>query len=335
MNTYLWYSLKLCVLPSTKFSAWYNQHFIQLYIYEREKCKWKLDYEDREIRESVFLEVLELYAYKKKDLDYYNIVNIINENLYNKYYVIIEIDEYYFPEKSHFRKRHFIHPILIYGSDNINNFFFCIGFDKRNIFRTLQISYNDLVKATNSCLSLIDNKSLILSIFRPKVDINFYNPIIVKKNLESYINGNNINVCNSIFTTTPNYGSNTYSKVIECLKENIFDYRIFHLYAEHKKELLKKINYLNQYIIKDTYLNQYLLKFKEEVVDYSEKTRLKTLKYTIKNGLENNYLSFLPGYTGVNIMLDKNYNQDFLNVLINDLIYIKSKEDYYLDKIST
>lgn len=332
MNTYLWYSLKLCILNRNDYETWYNQHFIQLYAYDKKNYLWKLDYEDRENRNSIFDEVIETYTYKKNSFDMEMVLDAIRNYLALEHYLIIELDEYYIPEKALFHHKHFVHPVLIFGSDLQNKTFDCIGFDKCNVFGQLKICYSDIFEAIRSAENIISQEAIMFSSLKPKIKKIDYNYQFLLDGLQRYLVGEPIYKNTIKKNIEPYYGIKTYYAVSECLKQNIFDYRVFHLYAEQKRELQKKILYFNNLKdIKDVVMQMALNKYRSEVVLEFEALRKFVLKYMYKNNLNNVYEKLLEDCENSS---DYRFDRDFMKSINRKLLFLKDKEEYYLNTIS-
>lgn len=332
MNTYLWYSLKLCILDKRNYESWYNQHFIQLYTYDKKNYLWKLDYEDRENRDLIFDAVIETCTYNKASVDSDIIIDSINCHLVSGYYSIVELDEYYIPAKALFMSKHFIHPVLIYGTNLVDKSFKCIGFDKNNIFGQLEVKYSDFIIAIKSSKDIISSKAILFSLLKPKTTQIVYSPQTIQEAVEHYLAGKPIYENKIEKRVNPYYGINTYSAIIECLQQNIFDYRVFHLYAEQKRELQKKLLYFyNHEDLKDKTLFATIIDFKNEVALSAETIRKYALKYMYKNNLSDVYEKLLDECKNSK---DYRFDSNFMKNLNNKIISLRDKEEHYLDIIN-
>lgn len=63
------------------------------------------------------------------------------------WYIMGFFDEYYNPNKASYQKRHFRHPVLIYGYDDETQLYYAMGYTKERKYRSHCLTYDELVSS--------------------------------------------------------------------------------------------------------------------------------------------------------------------------------------------
>ena len=163
-STYLWYSLKACILQTDPNSlGWFYNRFVNVVSYHAYGAPWdpmrdwlKLDYIECNEIQSLFEDYIDFYSYNATSIKNLDIAQFVKQKLMEDTYVQLEVDEFYIYEKDYYYREHFYHPILIYGFDDVARSYHCIGFGKHNIFKQFTISELELYESTYSATNLIE-----------------------------------------------------------------------------------------------------------------------------------------------------------------------------------
>ncbi|PYG85757.1 hypothetical protein LY28_03177 [Ruminiclostridium sufflavum DSM 19573] len=257
ITIYLHRSLPLCiVLAFDKYKPWYYSNFIQIFSYTNERGYIELNYLEPRDCASEILDMICLGFPLLKHVN--NIIDYIIENINMGYYLVINVDEYYLPNKWACNKIHFIHPSLIYGYDNQTQQLKAIGFNQ-NIFQEITFDYSQFSEAYDNGKIHYKNSApwsewSAIQLMRPK---NF--EAEYPFSLENFIR----ELKNYLFSTGDSkklysfdyhdsqveYGFRVYDVFIKSLEDLLqgsitSDYRAIHLLAEHKKCIYDRIGYV-------------------------------------------------------------------------------------------
>ena len=263
ITSYLYISLPLCaILSNSKNYDWLLNHFIQLYTLYTSGQEFWLDYlEERDF----YNEITECYFFNSNSNEAKSdIVNYIKQNIEDKFYTIIYLDEYYLLGKDSYNKKHFLHANMIYGYDNINQVFKTIGFDNRQNFTIQSYAFSDIKSAYDNGKNYYSisppwvTKETI-EIIRPK-EFEFKTSIIrdnIKLQLSMFLSGKSSlslrpqNI--EHFGSNANYNIDIYNTIIEFLSSQdikTYNYIQFYLLYEHKDMMQKRLKR-----IKETYIS--------------------------------------------------------------------------------
>ena len=163
-STYLWYSLKACILQTNPYAlGWFYNRFTNIVSYHAYGAPWdpmrdwlKLDYIECNEIQALFEDLIDFYSYNAISIKNLDIAQFVKQKLMEDTYVQLEVDEYYIYEKDFYYKEHFYHPILIYGFDDIARTYNCIGFGKNNVFKQFTITELELYESTYSATTMIE-----------------------------------------------------------------------------------------------------------------------------------------------------------------------------------
>ena len=309
ITTYLHRSLPLCmVLAYEKYLSWYYSNFIQIFSYTNEQGWVELNYLEPRDCCSEIVDMICLGYPLLKNVD--NIIDYIIENINMGYYLVINVDESYLPNKWSYKKNHFIHSSLIYGYDNKEKQLKAIGF-QQNIFSEITFDYTQFIEAFEN--GRIHYKSSApwcewsaIQLMRPKkfeLEYPFSNERFLKE-LKNYIFsiGDNIKLYSfEYYENRAEFGLQVYDVVIENLENMLqgnitIDYRAIHLIAEHKKCIYDRIGYV---ISRNNLTGEIAALHEEymEVVKQSNIIRIKFLKDLRSFGNSNIYYPTVSNLT--------------------------------------
>ncbi|WP_051033578.1 non-ribosomal peptide synthetase [Acetivibrio cellulolyticus] len=303
--TYLCHSLAICViLADERLHPWYYEHYTKLYTEEQANGMLIMDFlEERAPYNEVIQEVYLGYELLK---DVTDITAYVIDKINSGYYVIINVDEYYIPEKLAYKKKHYVHHSLVYGYDNSERKFKAIGFNSEQMFAKMNFDYDLFSQAFESgklyykgsapwaetnAIELLRTKDFMqeypFSVERFRTSLEEYVTskedfrIVFDQRFDQYYLG----------PEQLKYGMNVYEGVIEHLHALMegkitIDYRAVHLMFEHKKSVYTRLQYVKS---KYAGLNGFeeLANEYQKIVDIVDSARRLFLKHTFTG--ENDY----------------------------------------------
>lgn len=89
----------------------------------------------------------------------------IMDEILRENYVYLAVDEKFIPKRLNYQKKNFIHDILVYGFDDVQNSFYVIGFDEQQNYICQPVDYATLETAINSANSVISYNSFDYEFF--------------------------------------------------------------------------------------------------------------------------------------------------------------------------
>lgn len=291
ITTYLHRSLPLCVvLAYEKCIPWYYCNFIQIFSFTDKKGYVELNYLEPRDCCSEIVDMVCLGYHLLKEVK--NIIDFIVEKINMGYYLIINVDEYYLPNKWTYKAEYYVHSSLIYGYDNKKEQLKAIGFNKQASFTEITFDYTQFIEAyENGKIHYKDSAPWCewsaLQLIRPKkfeVVYPFSNDRFLKE-LKNYLFSIGDNVRLYSFEYHENqveFGFQVYDVTIRNL-ENLLhgkltiDYRAIHLISEHKKCIYDRL----EYVISQNKLTGEIITLLKEylyVVNQFNNIRLKSLK---------------------------------------------------------
>ncbi len=181
-------------------------------------------------------------------IDY--IISAINDG----YYFYSFADEYYMPDRSMYRKHHFIHDIFVFGYDDEKKEFQILGYDDKEQFATSLISYRafqDAFLSKADDLRQLWNDRIFLFQYNPEAKYYFDIQVVIEL-ISEYLDSGNSDMRYRSFHNPTNkfvFGIKIYDSLIEYYQllsaEQVkYDARIPFLLWEHKKCMRDRINYL-------------------------------------------------------------------------------------------
>lgn len=171
-------------------------------------------------------------CFKKKTifvLPHINIINSIINYISKGLYIYTEINEYFIPNRRSFNNCYFTHDILIYGYSNSQKLLFTIAYNEERKYEKQEISYDDFLKAFNSCKTKYLLKTIVFSI-NDNYNFNCLQYDKIKNDLEKYI-----------YPQKEYLGINVYkhleNDLIRSHLNKYINMRSFRTIKEHKKVL--------------------------------------------------------------------------------------------------
>lgn len=291
ITTFLHHALSLAVvLADERLLPWYYEHYINIYSNTNESGLLNLEF-------------LEYYGpYNGVMYCYYlgynllkeisNIIDFIIDQINRGYYVVINVDEYYLPEKIRYHNDHYVHQSLIYGYDNTRQKLMALGFNQENLFSKHTLDYNQFMEAFEKgklyykeTAPWTENSAIELIKFKDHLTEYPFDLQRFLTKLDNYLSSSGDDPI--IFTYMLNkanvkYGLNVYDEVIHHL-ENLLkgrftiDYKNIHLLAEHKKGIFKRLQYiLSRYQLTGDIVN--MTECYSQIVEQVEAVRIKYLE---------------------------------------------------------
>jgi hypothetical protein len=294
---YLHYSLPLAVvLADERLVPWYYEHFINIFTCMGAYNVLRFDFLEYEFSRNQFLTSIQFNYELLCDLP--EIIPFLLDKLNRGYYAIINVDEYYLPEKKSYQKWHYVHPSLIYGYDHPGRRFLAIGFDRENIFSKITFDYDQFAEAYESgkihfpeTAPWAEKKALELLRFKNHAIEYPFELTRFLGRLDDYLaaRGDNTVIYHyELPIINVAYGVAVYDEVVRHLEKDILnkqltlDYIGVHFLAEHKKGIYNRLRYVaSRYGAPDD-----LLKMIDEyypIIEQFEAIRIKCLelKYVV------------------------------------------------------
>lgn len=246
-----------------------------------------------------------------------NIIDFIKKAINNNWYIYLNLNDYFVPNKKSYCKEDNSHDSLIYGIDENEENIFLFGYTKNNRLERTSISFKNFVNAYYS-LEKFDTSCDQFEMFRINDKIEyFFNKELFLDTLRWYSKGTNISKysANYIIPEELVYGADCYDKLIEYYKlaksnkvlNKFHNFKIPNKIVEHKKSLYQSVNYINKNIC----TNKLELEIEEcrRLIKLSEELKVLTLKYSFDS------------------------SEKYLNACIDSLNLIKNIELQLIEKI--
>ncbi len=296
INTYLNYSLPLCaILADKRKYSWLFEHFIELYTLSNENNSFWVDFlEDRDFYKDVAdYEIIDANIMKNEK----SIIDFIKEKINGGYYLIIQLDEFYLPNKRAFGQNHKIHQIMIHGFNDIGKTVKTISFNNKLDFTTQEYKYSVISDAYNNGKLFYNDKYP----WEKKENVEIIKPIdsynITQRNLNAILNGikkyisgegdyNKIRPFNiEVFGKKACFNTKVLRDIqshLKCGEKNnaCVDYRYIHLLFEHKLLMLHRLNYIAKHCNTNSELEE-LIQHYSKIVKATEKLKFVFLKQTL------------------------------------------------------
>lgn len=184
-----------------------------------------------------------------------NIVDFVTGSLDRDYYVYLNLDEYYVPNRPPYGKTNRSHDVLVHGYDAEQETFSLLGYDERLIFRKTTIPFTAFEKAYGN-LERIPNTCNQIYLYQLKRDGSYsLNISLIVEGLEDYLFARDTARKYSLLAEPEHdfvFGVDTYRILDEYLKhlarspDNYIDIRYMHLLWEHKHCMAKRVQYLTE-----------------------------------------------------------------------------------------
>ena len=282
-------------LPFDKaiFFFFFYCHFINIYYFSL----GFMDYVD----EARFCEIIDI-----QNLDFDCSVNFNSENCFQEAilqnsYVYSWVDNYLISTSPYFKQIHDIHPILIYGFDNLNKVYYCSRFSSNKGLEKTTIPINEIHSAIDSakvyffCPTEIPFKFLKVRDITKKYG-NSVGRFISE--LKQYLLGKGNRDYSYYINRQPTALDKEFFgiQVTKCFLDGLktpslyalFDYRLLHMIVENKAHILDSMIYHNSsgYFCEELY--SVIEEYKTLVSEY-QKMRLLYIKQSY---FESNHVSF-------------------------------------------
>ncbi len=337
ITTFLHRSLPLCmVLAFEKYKPWFYSNFIQIFSFTNDKGNVELNFLEPRDCCSEIVDMICLGFPMLTHVD--NILDYIIKNINMGYYLIINVDENYLPNKLSYNRGHFIHPSLIYGYDNEKKQLKAIGFNQ-NIFQEITFDYAQFNEAYENGKLYYQYSApwtewSAIQLLRPKKfekEYPFNHERFIKE-LKNYTLsiGDSIRLYSfEYYEDQVEYGLNVYDVFIQSMEDLLqgkitSDYRAIHLLCEHKKCIYDRIEYvISRYNLEGEIVAQH--EEYKKVVNQSDIIRIKVLKNLRAFG---NTSIYYPTVSDLNLK-QKAKVED----VINNMKELKNMEGDILKKI--
>jgi hypothetical protein len=303
ITTYLHHSLPLCIILSDEsLKDWFYNYYVQIYLLnDYGNNHFFLEYVDsKRVNNTYFDGLLEnSYTFCEVSDSENNIINFIIEKINEGYYLIIHVDEYYLPEKKNFMKEHFVHQSLVYGYSDIDKKLMAIGFQKDRTFTNVTFDYQtftDAYKAGKEYYEfgapwLENGHDIQLLRFDNSVrHKNEFHYSLFLDQLNDFISSNGdryefLGLYESNYDVV--FGMEAIYRFVEKLDiksegEYYIDYRAFHLLSEHKKGILKRLNYAVESLKVSSDITEHINNY-SSIVNKYEELRFLVLKHLYKS----------------------------------------------------
>ncbi len=344
VTTYLHRSLPLCaVLSDDRNYPWFYRHFIQVFSTTHTYGILRLEYlEKMNFYSEIFDEIC--YGYKELE-DVKDIIKFIIDKVNSGHYIIINVDEYYLPQKNRYQKEHFVHQQLVYGYDNLQEKVMAVGFDSERIFTDIEFDYSDFAEAyekgkenCNEYITWVNERAIQTLRPKEKKQEYSYSPEYFVEQLAEYLNCSDAN-SEIVYDFTPvedlgkcdtvRFGINYHDALVQHIK-NVLNwnftvyYNCFHLLYEHKKGIIDRLNYISKICDGheglEALINEYSL-----IVSRANAIRLRAFELDCEaDSTEHvNPMQTLP----------YGYIKPVMENFIDDIVLIKSEEHLVLNRI--
>ena len=212
---------------------------------------------------------------------------IIRNAIDKGYYVAFShVDDYYIPNKTWYKEKHFAHDGLICGYDQEKKTYSIFAYDKNWVYRVFEIPQESFLKGMRSGMNMGFDPNI--RAFRAKKDIFKLDPEAIYKNIKEYLMNNLEN--NPVDTDEKVKGSAVHDYLYMYLdmlskgeiKAEYADRRILRFVWEHKKCMLDRIHAVENYY----HANHKLSESYKNVVSKSDKARLLYAMFITSNKKE-------------------------------------------------
>lgn len=252
------------ILTDERYLPWYYDHFIYLRckkdIYTRhglDMCFFTGEIgplDERNIlsfNECLEINNISLNLFIENNID---LENLIHTGTNNGYYLRLEADEYYIPQRSSYNSFHFPHYTGIYGYDQSTSMCELIGFDNNLVYKSSTASVEMLKKSLHSAYEIlkgVDYTSYINLLKKRDESYNF-NLALVFESIKDYLLSKNPEERLS-FLGSPGkdyaYGKEIYDYLNiyfeELMGKKVFyDIRNLHILWEHKKCMVQRLKFM-------------------------------------------------------------------------------------------
>ena len=260
ITLYTQYISPLCIILSRNDTReWFLNHFIPVYSSYEKNEVYTIAYCEVE---DIFQQIIDYrYTSHEDNLKICNIVNYLKANLYKGNYMELFLDDYYVENKRPYMKYHYIHPSFIYGYNDLLNEFYAIGFDEKNKYGKLKLSYESTREAFLSSILTYDlgtdkpggfiDKIKIMSV-KNNLDGNYFSCKKFLKDIRAYIDSSP-----KLYAHLPkldyiplaySYGQNAFEHLstileIPCEGRQPTKYHNMHIFWEQRRIISRRLEY--------------------------------------------------------------------------------------------
>ena len=203
IRSYLHHAYPLSILSSCdEYLPWFRSNFIQLF----SEAPDHLDFltpmmTHLDNPQTYFSPLLSVTRLNRQIINFIDLssrdstLRFVLDCLTDGYYVDLEVDEYYLPDRSAFKRYHESHSLLIFGYNSDEEKFRTIGYDQNNNYKRQNINFSMVLQA----YGILENKnhmSLVSYLPQPTVTrtriVEYkFNVELVSEMLKDYIYSNN------------------------------------------------------------------------------------------------------------------------------------------------
>ncbi|TVX93391.1 hypothetical protein [Paenibacillus agilis] len=180
------------------------------------------------------------------------------DQIRNGYYCVVFLDESKLSTAACYQKHHFPHHLFIYGFDWDQRIFYVSMFDNKEVYRNLQISFQEFQDAIHSMRHLLkekytDDHHTYFYKYEPHFPYPFDTTSVIDQ-LQDYLDGEtHLNRINYIYDNEQAFGIKVYDYLqmyFDAAEKNDprlkdrNDLRNLHVIWEHKKMMSDRIGYM-------------------------------------------------------------------------------------------
>ncbi|MDR2408249.1 MAG: hypothetical protein LBE13_09080 [Bacteroidales bacterium] len=308
VNTYLCDALPLCIiLAHPGIQDWFLGHYLNIC---SGVCKHDGAYQTirmRYLEGGIYFEprrdreVLEYDPIRVESIiNDIGLVKFLKENLESGFYTIAFFDEYFLSSKRHYKEKQYIHESLIYGYDDDKGGFYAVSFDKEEKFTSMLIPYSEAVEGIEAAYTQTADAFFraYLHILKPVSSHVKFNYPGFQQQLKNYLNSAaplidiyHLSLYDHMegdIAVSFQFGIGVYDELASAYSAIELSWMIswdtymnFHLFAEHKRHVLKSLSHVNANVLDKPVLST-LLKSYNHIVTEHELLRIHQLKYFLK-----------------------------------------------------
>lgn len=292
------------ILAYDRFQPWFLEHFIRIYarfyINENNNPEFRLEYFDRHS----FSEVLD-FTVLREDLmrEVRDIIDFVTGKINEGYYLIIYLDENFLAEKNYYRKRHVVHPSLVYGYNLETGKILAIGFNNNNVCTNIGFGFEEFARAyqkgkpyyrNREYAPYIDHDAAVklLKAKEPAGECSFRIEKFLTE-LDHYLHSTGDLTPVTAPAVRLEQGFRVYEVLVDQIEKMVrgevtVKYHNFYLLAEHKKTLYKRLQYiLSRYRVSESLRE--LVSGYARVVKRFEVIKLKYLRQVLSENEDGNF----------------------------------------------
>lgn len=247
------YPLGIMFAENNMFLSWFYNNYIQLIYSPEDTCYFNFLYNSFYNNPCLDVTVIkkEELLPNKKNLTEYFVQKLSQGN-----YIFTSADEFYIPRRVSYKNQHFPHEIMIVGFDLEKQVYYVIGYDEKWDYTVTEV---DISKFEEAFWVIGDVGWDVLLVKRNenKIPVDYNLDLIqIAKLIDDYVNSRNTvytiatldrlaptRCAITSFGVNACYEFNNYlNKIIQ--ENQDFDIRPFHIYWEHKKCMLMRMDYI-------------------------------------------------------------------------------------------